>query len=180
MNLSLQALENYLNELYKPIAIVLVGLPLSGKDTILKLPLFKSYKRISRDSILVQVGSAGADYRQAYASVDGKLIDKLFFHEIDKAVSEKADIVVNATHLRIKRRRKVRMRLENSHYCIALILPLISLEEFIYRNNLRIQQERKGISQSVFEGLLDSYEPLSDTEGFDCIIYLQNTAHESI
>lgn len=180
MNLSLKALENYLNELNNPIAIILVGLPLSGKDTILKLPLFKAFKCISRDSLLVQVATTGADYRQAYASVDGKLIDKQFFKEIDRAVSEKVDVVINATHLRIKRRRKVRMRFEHTHYCIALVLPLISLEEFIYRNNLRNQLEGKSISQSVFEGLIDSYEPLSDTEGFDCIMNIQNTAHESI
>lgn len=158
----------------QPWAIVLVGLPLSGQDTVIKSLNLNSFTLVSRDQLLLESQEGISDYRNAYSTVDGKELDKKFFHEINRVSETAANVIINATHLTRKRRRKVRLRLEKSHYCIALVLPLLDIQEFTHRNTQREIEEKKKIPMSVFESMLALFEKVEEDEGFEAILYWNN------
>ena len=53
----------------KPILIVLVGIPLSGKDTFIQQGGFEDFEVISRDEIIHRLGLG--EYRKDYATISG-------------------------------------------------------------------------------------------------------------
>jgi predicted kinase len=175
MQLTLCEIESYLKKLSCPKAIILVGLPLSGKDTLLKDAVFDNYKQISRDQLLMDHFEGISDYRKVYSNIDGRFIDKIFFNEINNAALLNENVVINATNLTEKRRRKIRLRFESTHHCIALVMPMLTVDEFVTRNNKRELKEGKTIPKTVFEQMLESYKLVSESEGFDSIIYIQET-----
>jgi len=161
----------FLQTIPSPQAIIMVGLPLSGKDTLIKNLNLDSFITLSRDQLMLDFKENATGYRNAYTATDGKELDKKFFLEIQKASETQQNLIINATHLTIKRRRKVRLRLEKTHFCIALILPIISLEDFLARNRIREIWEKKSIPSSVFESMLNLYQPVTESEGFNAVIY---------
>jgi len=171
MEVNQHSLFQFLQTCPQPWAIVLVGLPLSGKDTLINSLDLYSFSTISRDQLLLESQERISDYRNAYSAVDGKELDKKFFHEINRVSETAANVIINATHLTRKRRRKVRLRLEKSHFCIALIMPLLDIQEFTHRNTQRELEEQKKIPLSVYESMLALFEKVEEDEGFEAILY---------
>jgi predicted kinase len=168
MDTSIDEFKIYTKNLTKPFSVVLVGLPLSGKDTLIDRLGLSNIQIISRDAIIENL-FPGESYREAYSSVDSKAIDKLFFKQLEESINSKQSVLINATHLRIKRRRKINLRIPPEYVKLAIQLPVPSLEDYEQRNQNRRDQTGKHISRKVFEEMVNLFEPVTEEEGFDQI-----------
>lgn len=164
-------INSLLNEATQPIAITLVGLPLSGKDTLIELLELENFNILSRDAIIEQHSPEGT-YREAYSALDSKTVDKLFFKQLEEALIDQRSVLLNATNLRKKRRRKINLRIPTEYLKIAILLPEISLEEYEFRNQNRRDRTGKHIPLKVYEEMKTLYEEVSEEEGFDRIFNL--------
>jgi len=163
----------YTKNLTQPFSVVLVGLPLSGKDTLIDRLGLENIKILSRDGIIESLFPDN-NYREAYSSMDSKAIDKLFFKQLEEAINAKQSVLINATHLRIKRRRKINLRIPPEYIKLAIQLPVPSLEDYEQRNQNRRDQTGKHISRKVFEEMANLFEPVTEEEGFDQIFRFHN------
>lgn len=152
-----------------PVVIVLIGIPLSGKDTWIRQYAPNNFEVISRDNFITQNGSGS--YRLDYNKHSSKIVDKLFFNALNQASQSLKNVIVNATHLTKARRRKVLLRFSN-HYKIALVFPVLDIVAFTSRNEERKNSEGKYIPTSVYHQMVSLYEPVSDEENFDRVHFL--------
>ena len=151
----------------QPRLVVMMGLPLSGKDSLLKALYLEGFEIVSRDDILTN--SNTENYRESYRNQDSKAIDKIFFSRLNELNLAAKDVIVNATHLKISRRRKVLLRFPE-HKKICIVMPEIDLAVYKTRNAERFKASAKNIPEKVFLELLEMYEAVSEHEGFDLII----------
>ena len=154
----------------RPKLLLMVGLPLSGKDSLIQELNLPDFEMLSRDAILC-LNNPEKDYRDAYSAHDSKEIDSIFFKEMDRIQRSQKNVIINATHLKIKRRRKVMLRFPD-YARICLQLPLISFEEFCSRNLQREKESGKIVSEKLYHEMMSLYEPPTETEGWDLIINL--------
>ena len=167
----IRPIKSFIEEASQPLAITLVGLPLSGKDTLIELLELENFTLISRDTIIGQHSPAGT-YREAYSALDSKTVDKLFFKQLEEALIDQKSILLNATNLRKKRRRKINLRIPADYLKIAILLPEISMEVYERRNHNRREQTGKHISLKVYEEMKGLHEEVTEEEGFDRIFNL--------
>lgn len=154
-----------------PVVVLLVGLPLSGKDTFLKKIKVDKNKVISRDEIILSINE-GMTYNDAYYNTSSKVIDKIFYQKIREAAEVKSNVFINITHLTIKKRAKTIRIFKNSHLIIGIVFPKLTLDDFILRNKKRNLEEQKFISEKVFNNLQEIYEHPVKEEGFDFLFYI--------
>ena len=163
----LEEIKSKILSLPQPRLVIMVGLPLSGKDSLLKALDMEGFEIVSRDDILTN--SESENYSKSYWKQDSKAIDKIFFSRLNELNQAAKDVIVNATHLKISRRRKVLLRfLEHKKICI--VMPLIDIAAYKFRNEERFKASAKRIPEKVFLEMLGMYEAVSDDEGFDLII----------
>jgi len=162
---------NYrLNELFNNkrfnYAVLLIGLPLSGKDTFLSQLEIVELNIISRDSIILEQAKS-LDYNEAYRNTPSKLVDKLFYKQIREAAENKENAFINITHLTKKKRARTIQYFIKTHKIIGIQFPLIDLEEFRKRNQQRFMLDSKFIYEKVFLELNNLFEEPSLDEGYD-------------
>ncbi len=152
--------------------IILVGPPLSGKDTYLNNHLFEDFKIISRDDILMNLSEVN-DYSEAFRLVNQKKVDRIFKDTILDSTRRKESVIINMTNLTKKTRKKHLLKFDSSDYeKIAIVFPKLTIEEYSSRNNKRNQEENKFIPLSVITTMIERWEDTSEDEGFDQIIKL--------
>ena len=162
-------IELFLTNCPKPFVIILVGIPLSGKDTFLRSLNNLDYIEISRDKILLEIAKTD-DYRKAYSLVDSKIIDKELNRQLAEYSSFNKNIVANMTHLKAKRRMSTLTRFNNNYYKIAIVFPIITKDDFLLRNDKRNQEEKKFISIKLYDEMVNLFELVNEDEGFNKII----------
>ncbi len=163
----LEEIKSNILSLPQPRLVVMMGLPLSGKDSLLKALDMEGFEIVSRDDILTN--SESENYSESYWKQDSKAIDKIFFNRLNELNQAAKDVIVNATHLKISRRRKVLLRFPE-HKKICFVMPEIDISSYKTRNAERFKASVKNIPEKVFIEMLGMYEAVSDDEGFDLII----------
>lgn len=161
-----------ISKLKKPWVMVLIGPPLSGKDTwIRNNPELKDAVMISRDQILLDVSQTD-DYNLAFKTVNQKEVDKkLNSLLIDTGRSDK-NTIINMTQM-ARKRRTYNLKFFPNHYKIAVIFPQLSDEEYKRRNQKRNEEENKFIPDHVIKSMISSYQTVDkQKEGFDKVISL--------
>ena len=152
--------------------IILVGPPLSGKDTYLKTQDFSDFVIVSRDDIVMSLHTSG-DYNQAFSQVDQKLVDKILNETIQNSIDNKRNVVINMTNLTKKTRQRHLSKFPSDIYDkVAVVFPKLPLEEYINRNLRRQNEENKFIPLNVIESMINNWEDVEYEEGFDKIIKL--------
>lgn len=152
--------------------ILLVGPPLSGKDTYLRIGIYSHYKIISRDDILMSLHKNN-DYTEAFSSVDQKMVDKILNKQIIDCVDEKKDVIINMTNLSKKSRQRHLSKFPSDYYeKIAIVFPKLDTKEYFSRNTERKEKENKFIPVSIIESMIHNWENVTTDEGFDKIINL--------
>ena len=73
--MTLDSIQTYLQNIKTPFCVILVGTPLSGKDTFLSKLGIDNIEVISRDQIILEL-CPDMNYNQAWKSVNQKLVDK--------------------------------------------------------------------------------------------------------
>ena len=91
-------IQTLLKEIKEPYVVLLIGLPLSGKDTFLKSLDIDNELIVSRDALIIQEAN-GLDYNVAYRQIPSKKIDKLFYQQIRLRAENKQSVFINITHL---------------------------------------------------------------------------------
>lgn len=152
--------------------ILLVGPPLSGKDTYLRSQDYSDFTIISRDDILMSLHDTN-DYSEAFHKVDQKEVDRLLIQKIQDCIDNKKNVIINMTNLTKKGRNRHLSKFPNSDYeKIAVVFPKLDIDEYINRNLKRKNEENKFIPLNVIESMISNWEDVTSDEGFDSIIKL--------
>ena len=152
--------------------MVLVGPPLSGKDTYLRSQDFSDFVIISRDDILMSLHS-NSDYSEAFSSVDQKLVDKLLNQKIQDCITNNKNVIINMTNMTKKSRNKHLSKFPNVQYNkVAVVFPKLNLCDYINRNDKRKSEENKFIPLNVIQSMIENWQEVTLDEGFNTIIKL--------
>jgi len=152
--------------------ILLVGPPLSGKDTYLRTQDYSDYVIISRDDILMSLHDTD-DYSSAFNTVNQKEVDKILNQKIQVSICEKRNVIINMTNLSKKSRNRHLCKFPNIDYDkIAIVFPKLNLCDYINRNDKRKVDENKFIPVNVIQTMLENWQEITLDEGFDSIIKL--------
>ena len=159
-----------IKNLKEPFVIILIGPPLSGKTTWIR-ENFPTTEVISRDEIVMEVYGS-RNYTEAFKSVDQKEVDKVLTQKFIDANKEKKNVIVDMTHMASKRRKQNLNYFTDDYYKLAVIFPILSEEEYVKRNQKRIEEENKDLPMGVVKSMISSYQPITSDEGFNKIISL--------
>jgi predicted kinase len=172
-----QEIKKYLSELETPFVLVLIGPPLSGKDTFLR-NLNLDLSMISRDQIVMDVYGSD-DYDMAFKNVDQKNVDKELSNKFRSCSKNKENVVVNMTNMTTKRRKQNLSYFDSDYTKIAIIFTILDWEEYKSRNIKRKSEENKTIPEHVIKSMIASYQPIDKSEGFNKIIKLDDNNNSS-
>lgn len=167
--MDIQKLNNQLSNIGEPFVAVLIGPPLSGKDTIIN-QLTVDYEMISRDQILLDVHGSD-DYTAAFKEVNQKEVDRLLREKLEDLGNSDENVIINMTNM-TRKRRKYNLSHFRGHYKIGIIFPMLDDAEYARRNAKRETEENKHIPPHVIKRMVSSYQTISEDEGFDKIISL--------
>ena len=159
-----------LRNIKEPFVIILIGPPLSGKSTWIR-ENFPDTNVICRDEILMDVYGS-RNYTEAFKNVDQKEVDRVLHQSLVDANKEKKNVIVDMTHMGSKRRKQNLNYFTNDYYKLGVIFPILSDEEYVRRNQKRIDEENKNIPMSVIKGMISTYQTISPEEGFNKVISL--------
>lgn len=169
--MNIQKLQNFIYKLPEPYILVLIGPPLSGKDTLIRNLNIPNLKVISRDQILLDV--YGSDnYDEAFKNVNQKDVDRELQKQLLDASENQNNVIINMTNMTSKRRSHNLKNFGGDFKKIAVIFPILEWSEYEKRNNKRKLEEQKFIPIHVLKNMISSYQPIRDTEGFDKVITL--------
>lgn len=159
-----------LRNIKEPFVIILIGPPLSGKSTWIR-ENFPDTHVICRDEILMDVYGS-RNYTEAFNKVNQKEVDRVLHQSLVDANKEKKNVIVDMTHMGSKRRKQNLNYFTNDYYKLGVIFPILSDEEYVRRNQKRIDEENKNIPMSVIKGMISTYQTISPEEGFNKVISL--------
>lgn len=149
--------------------IVMVGVPLSGKTTLIKELLeIKDFDIISRDDIVMELGD-GKNYQDAFKSVNQKEVDRLLKERISDLGKSDTNVIIDMTNLGSKR-RKIHLSHFPDHVKIALVISPPKMEVLLERNDNRFKEEGKFIPKGVINDMLRNFKYPSKEEGFNFIV----------
>jgi len=159
-----------IKNLKEPFVIILIGPPLSGKTTWIR-ENFPTTEVISRDETVMEVYGS-RNYTEAFNNVDQKEVDKVLTQKFLDANMAKKNVIVDMTHMASKRRKQNLNYFTNDYYKLAVIFPILSEEEYVRRNQKRIEEENKDLPMGVVKSMISSYQPITSDEGFNKVISL--------
>ena len=157
-------------KLKEPFVIILIGPPLSGKSTWIR-ENFPTTEVISRDETVMEVYGS-RNYTEAFNNVDQKEVDKVLTQKFLDANLAKKNVIVDMTHMASKRRKQNLNYFTNDYYKLAVIFPILSEEEYVKRNQKRIEEENKDLPMGIVKSMISSYQPITSDEGFNKVISL--------
>jgi len=160
-----------LKHLKEPFVIILIGPPLSGKSTWIR-ENFPTTEVISRDETVMEVYGS-RNYTEAFNNVDQKEVDKVLTQKFLDANAAKKNVIVDMTHMATKRRKQNLNYFSNDYYKLGVIFPILSDDEYVRRNQKRIEEENKDLPMRIVKSMISSYQPITPDEGFNKVITLK-------
>jgi len=160
-----------LKYLKEPFVIILIGPPLSGKTTWIR-ENFPTTEVISRDETVMEVYGS-RNYTEAFNSVDQKEVDRVLTQKFLDANAAKKNVIVDMTHMASKRRKQNLNYFSNDYYKLGVIFPILSDDEYVRRNQKRIEEENKDLPMRIVKSMISSYQPITPDEGFNKVITLK-------
>jgi predicted kinase len=152
-----------------PYVLILIGPPLSGKDTLIR-ELNLDATVISRDQILLDLWD-GEDYNEAFKGINQREVDRILKEKIETSSDNRENVIINMTNMTRKRRMGTLSNFDG-YYKIAAVLSPLDKREYSLRNEKRKNEENKWIPEGVLESMIKSYQRPEKDEGFDKIIIL--------
>ncbi len=153
--------EGIRRQLQKPVVYILVGYPGSGKTYFCKNVLmnhpWRSRVYISSDDIREEICGDASDQ-----SINGLVFD-IFYERARKAIMDGSDVILDATHLTKKVRRKCRNQFKDLNCKFVAVQLTTPVKEAIRRNKNR----DRVVPNYAMSRMIDSYQPVEDNEGFD-------------
>lgn len=161
-----------LHLVHKPKLIMMMGLPASGKSTVvLKKYTNRDYHTLSRDSLVMEMAGT-RDYNLAWSTVDHKAVDVELGKRFQSMVKCGYNIVIDMTNMSKKKRNSFLS--QASDYQKEAVLVTCDLDEIYKRLMKRLETEGKGIPKGVIESMMASFSfPFFDQ--FDYIDWIDTT-----
>lgn len=160
-----------IKNLKEPFVIILIGPPLSGKTTWIR-ENFPTTEVISRDETVMEVYGS-RNYTEAFNNVDQKEVDKVLTQKFLDANVAKKNVIVDMTHMASKRRKQNLNYFTSDYYKLGVIFPILTEEEYVKRNQKRIEEENKDLPMGVVKSMISSYQPIQPDENFNKVITLK-------
>jgi predicted kinase len=160
-----------IKNLKEPFVIILIGPPLSGKSTWIR-ENFPTTEVISRDETVMEVYGS-RNYTEAFNNVDQKEVDRVLTQKFLDANAAKKNVIVDMTHMASKRRKQNLNYFSNDYYKLGVIFPILSDDEYVRRNQKRIEEENKDLPMRIVKSMISSYQPITPDEGFNKVITLK-------
>ena len=160
-----------IKNLKEPFVIILIGPPLSGKSTWIR-ENFPTTEVISRDEIVMEVYGS-RNYTEAFNNVDQKEVDRVLTQKFLDANAAKKNVIVDMTHMASKRRKQNLNYFSDDYYKLGVIFPILSDDEYVRRNQKRIEEENKDLPMRIVKSMISSYQPITTDEGFNKVITLK-------
>jgi predicted kinase len=158
----------------KPIIIMMVGLPGSGKSTLIKKILSEIdniHVESTDDLIEEEANQLGLTYSEAFKIVNFKEIEKKAVALSSLALQEGKSIIIDQTNMSLKSRKKKIDRFRG--FSILAIDIKVSSEVLTKRLKDRSALTGKHIPQFVIETMTNNYAEPSIAEGFSVVYYYQ-------
>jgi predicted kinase len=160
-----------IKNLKEPFVIILIGPPLSGKSTWIR-ENFPTTEVISRDETVMEVYGS-RNYTEAFNNVDQKEVDRVLTQKFLDANLVKKNVIVDMTHMASKRRKQNLNYFSDDYYKLGVIFPILSDDEYVRRNQKRIEEENKDLPMKIVKSMISSYQPITPDEGFNKVITLK-------
>jgi predicted kinase len=160
-----------IKNLKEPFVIILIGPPLSGKSTWIR-ENFPTTEVISRDETVMEVYGS-RNYTEAFNNVDQKEVDRVLTQKFLDANLVKKNVIVDMTHMASKRRKQNLNYFSDDYYKLGVIFPILSDDEYVRRNQKRIEEENKDLPMRIVKSMISSYQPITPDEGFNKVITLK-------
>lgn len=146
-----------------PIVFIMCGVPASGKSYYAKNVLMKNIYRhrvyISSDDIREEICGDAGDQSKNWE------VFELFYERARKAVQEGSDVVLDATHLTKKTRRRCRDHFKDLDCKFIAVQMNTSILDAIYRNKKR----DRVVPADAMSRMINAFQPVEDNEGFDYV-----------
>ena len=162
-------------KLKSPYILMLIGPPLSGKTFFYRKFLSEidnNVELISRDETVMEVYGS-RNYTEAFNNVDQKEVDRVLTQKFLDANVAKKNVIVDMTHMASKRRKQNLNYFSNDYYKLGVIFPILSDDEYVRRNQKRIEEENKDLPMGIVKSMISSYQPITPDEGFNKVITLK-------
>jgi predicted kinase len=143
-----------IKNLKEPFVIILIGPPLSGKTTWIR-ENFPTTEVISRDETVMEVYGS-RNYTEAFNNVDQKEVDKVLTQKFLDANLVKKNVIVDMTHMASKRRKQNLNYFSDDYYKLGVIFPILSDDEYVRRNQKRIEEENKDLPMRIVKSMISS------------------------
>ena len=161
-----------LNNISKPIAIFLVGVPTSGKSTFIKTFSQKypdiSFTVLSTDDIIErEAAKVGSNYTKSFSDLI-KPATAEFNATFEDSVKNKQNIIIDRTNITVKGRKSFIQKL-NGYHKIAIVFQVPN-DELLKRLKNREKETGKYIPYNVVNDMLSRFEYPTEDEGFNSII----------
>lgn len=169
--MNINEFKKVFSRLKQPYILILIGPPLSGKDTVLRQLDLSNTTVISRDDILMELAETD-DYSEAFDTVNQKEVDAELQRRLREAGEDGTNTIINMTNMTSKRRQHNLQYFDDSFTKIAVIFPILEWEEYQRRNEKRKTEEKKWIPEHVIKNMIKSYQPIREEEEFNRVISL--------
>lgn len=148
--------------------IMMIGLPASGKSTIIN-SLFKNFVVCSSDNYIEKYAMQNKKtYNEVFKEVADEA-NKDFFKQLNSCLGAGVDVVVDRTNLSVNSRKKILSLVPASYYRSAYVISCKDASEWKKRLTAR---PGKNIPENVLNSMNSSYQCPQFSEGFDHIYYI--------
>jgi predicted kinase len=153
-------------------AIMLVGLPCSGKSTW-RNSSFPGWKIISSDDIIDDLCNRDAiTYSEGFQKYI-KQAEEVMWARFDNAIARKKDIIIDRTNMTMKSRKNFLDRLKSASYKVDCVVFMVDDDVLQERLENRANMTGKRIPSEIIDSMKKYWQEPMESEGFNLILFMR-------
>lgn len=152
--------ESIYRQMRRPTIYILCAIPGAGKTTYALntlVPMVPDVVYISSDDIRAEICEDVQDQSRNFE------VFEEFYRRARKAIKERRNVILDATHLTKRNRRRCRERFEDLDCKFIAVQLNTSIDEAMRRN----RERDRVVPNHAMIRMINSYQPVGKDEGFD-------------